>query len=224
MKRGYFRHYRKLEDWPWRNKPNYFSVWMRCLERATHEDYKTRRGNEPIILKPGQFVCGLHQLAKETGVKMTSVNYILDVLELENQIEMDSNPQGTVITVLNWEEYQAVENVVDTKLKTDGKQNETTQEHIHNRSKTNARYPEEFLDFWNVYPLKKGKGQALRAWKSATNKRPSIKELIEIIKKQKTWPEFNEYTPYASTWLNGDRWEDEPKQKTSGRHKFRGLD
>jgi len=90
--------------------------------------------------------------------------------------------------------------------------------------KTNAKYTKEFLVFWEAYPLKKGKGQAFRSWKSISNRRPNIGSLIEIIDKQKEWPEFNEYTPMASTWLSGDRWEDEPKQKTTGRHPLRSKE
>ena len=90
------------------------------------------------------------------------------------------------------------------------------------KEKTNGLYSKSFLEFWEAYPVKKGKGQAFRAWKKLGSKKPSLEEILIAVNHQREWPEFQEYTPHASTWLNGHRWEDEKKEKvTGGKHHYR---
>jgi len=74
-------------------------------------------------------------------------------------------------------------------------------------------YSECFLNFWEVYPIKIGKGQAWRIWKKNKNI-PEISILIEAIKKQKEWRaqangEFRPQWKHPATWLNSRGWEDE---------------
>lgn len=69
-----------------------------------------------------------------------------------------------------------------------------------------------FEDFWSVYPRKVGKGQAVKAWKAATKKADPallIAAAAEFAKwhaNESTDPKF---IPYPTTWLNGERWNDE---------------
>ena len=67
----------------------------------------------------------------------------------------------------------------------------------------------DFADWWQHYPRKVGKGQALRAYRTA-RKKTDAATLIEAITTQTGWllrsgPAF---CPHASTWLNGERWQD----------------
>lgn len=72
-----------------------------------------------------------------------------------------------------------------------------------------------FDAFWAVYPRHESKAVARKAW----NKLKPSAELQEIMGKalmrQKQSPQWNkdggQYIPYASTWLNQRRWEDEVK-------------
>lgn len=67
--------------------------------------------------------------------------------------------------------------------------------------------PEGFLEFWNAYPSKVGKGAAEAAWK---RHRPSLSDCLAAIaiqQKSKKWIEG--YIPNPATWINQRRWEDE---------------
>lgn len=76
-------------------------------------------------------------------------------------------------------------------------------------------YPEQFEEFWKVYPAKKGKRKALVAWRAAV-KRASNDEIIAGAKRYAADPRRDpEHTKYAEGWLSGDRWLDEPETKTS---------
>ena len=65
--------------------------------------------------------------------------------------------------------------------------------------------------FWKVYPKKVNKREAQSRWKN--KKLPPIKELLEILEKQKQTEQWKKdggkFIPHPSTWLNQERWEDE---------------
>jgi len=68
-----------------------------------------------------------------------------------------------------------------------------------------------FKVFWENYPRKQKKKDAEKSYKKSTSLHsfPAIEELIGIIaawKQTKQWIEG--YSPLASTWLNGECWED----------------
>ena len=71
----------------------------------------------------------------------------------------------------------------------------------------------EFDTWWKNYPRKKGKGQAVKAYKAA-RKTTSAETLLEAVKRQSPtlMSKGSEYCPYPATWLNGQRWEDEPER------------
>ena len=79
---------------------------------------------------------------------------------------------------------------------------------------------QRFLEFWQVYPRKKNKETARRAWEKL---KPNADLTAEIIKavyaanKSSDWTKENgRFIPYPATWLNAHGWEDEIKpQRTN---------
>lgn len=83
-----------------------------------------------------------------------------------------------------------------------------------------AHYPDEFLDFWDQYPLKRDKGKALKAWKNAIKRTDNDAIIAGAIRYRDDPNRDDQYTKYAEGWLNGDGWEDEPlpdRARPSGR-------
>jgi hypothetical protein len=69
-----------------------------------------------------------------------------------------------------------------------------------------------FDDFWQAYPRKVGKAAARKAWAkhSCGDKFDAIIAALRAQKQQAAWTkDGGQYVPHASTWLNGERWEDE---------------
>lgn len=62
--------------------------------------------------------------------------------------------------------------------------------------------------FWPAYPLRKAKGAALKAYRSA-RKRTTLTVILTALDKQRSVFAEPKYSPHAATWLNGDRWLDE---------------
>lgn len=78
---------------------------------------------------------------------------------------------------------------------------------------TPSRTPQiAFEDFWKLYPRRTGKGAARTAWAKATRKATPEAIMAGVEQAQCRWtldrtePQF---IPHPSTWLNGERWEDD---------------
>ena len=67
-----------------------------------------------------------------------------------------------------------------------------------------------FVEFWNEYPLKVGKGAAIKAFEKAI-RTTDADIIIKGAQRYKLDPNrVQGYTAHAATWLNGQRWLDEP--------------
>lgn len=72
-------------------------------------------------------------------------------------------------------------------------------------------YFQQFNIFWDLYPKKRDKKEALAIFLSLKPSEELFKAIIEAVKLQKHSKQWcdNQYIPYPSTWLRGKRWEDE---------------
>jgi uncharacterized protein YdaU (DUF1376 family) len=67
-----------------------------------------------------------------------------------------------------------------------------------------------FDSFWSVYPRKTAKGAAIAAWVKAL-KKTTAEEIIKAAQAYRDDPNREEgFTAHASTWLNQERWLDDP--------------
>jgi hypothetical protein len=66
---------------------------------------------------------------------------------------------------------------------------------------------DEFEEFWNLYPKKVAKADAVKAWRKAI-KRKTPKELLELTKiyAEGKLPDIT-YIPYPASWLNKELYE-----------------
>ncbi len=73
-------------------------------------------------------------------------------------------------------------------------------------------YSASFLEFWNAYPKREGKGAASQSW-NRVKARPKIDVLLAALTRAKSseqWQKNNgQFIPQPATWLNQRRWEDE---------------
>lgn len=78
------------------------------------------------------------------------------------------------------------------------------------RVKKSAGYPPDFLQFWEAYPRKVGKGAAFRVWK---RDKPPLDAVIAALAWQRRLLDWTKdggiYVPHPSTYLSARRWEDE---------------
>lgn len=73
-----------------------------------------------------------------------------------------------------------------------------------------------FDEWWQVYPLKKDKGRARTAWKSAL-KKTTARTLLAAAAAYRDDPNRSpEFTKYPASWLNAEAWENGPLEARSG--------
>lgn len=73
--------------------------------------------------------------------------------------------------------------------------------------------PERFAKFWAAYPRGEAKQAAIRAWDRLQADDALLDAMAAALARQMHRPDWQEGVgiPYASTWLNGRRWEDEDR-------------
>lgn len=82
---------------------------------------------------------------------------------------------------------------------------------LYSKGQTENSVDHAFDEFWKIYPRKDAKGQARKAFEKAI-KKISVDQIIEAVK---LWPfeaslkPNGDFRPYAATWLNAERWEDQ---------------
>lgn len=79
------------------------------------------------------------------------------------------------------------------------------------KASSESSKPSEFDDFWKLYPHKKAKGAARKAYLKA-RKAVDHGTLVRAVDTQVGWGVWanSEFSPHAATWLNNERWADEP--------------
>lgn len=103
ISKGYLRLFRQMLDWEWYDNPNVKVIFLHCLLCANTKAKKWR----DITLKRGQFVTSYEKLAAANGLTNQQTRTALKSLQLTNEIEYQSTNQYTVITVKNYNLYQA---------------------------------------------------------------------------------------------------------------------
>lgn len=70
-----------------------------------------------------------------------------------------------------------------------------------------------FDQFWEIYPKKRSKGRAERAWVKINPSDDLFSEIMTSLQQAKLCPEWKkeggQYIPYPASWLNSKGWEDE---------------
>ncbi len=76
-----------------------------------------------------------------------------------------------------------------------------------------VEYTPQFLEFWESYPRKTGKGAAFKAWKKIKGVNALANAIISSVQQHKIsiqWKKDNgQFIPHPATYLNQRRWEDE---------------
>lgn len=112
QKHGYFALFRSLLSSDWAKDTAKLSLWIRLLSQASRKPRTVSFNNTIWDLKEGQLVTKIELLTKvlsdsEGGLKSRDqVKRMLDFFVRQEMISYSGNRHGTVITVLNYAEYQ----------------------------------------------------------------------------------------------------------------------
>ena len=99
----------------------------------------------------------------------------------------------------------------DTKVPTSEKKKNTS-----SKKEQEEKYLEMFNEFWKLYPKKVDKANARKKWLRLKPNDELFKTIMSALENQITFKKWHEidkqYIPNPTTWINGERWEDEIKE------------
>jgi len=106
---GWISVHRKLLGSVVFNNPDLLKVWMWCLLKASHKKHKQLVGYQEQTLFPGELIFGRKKTASDLGYSESKTYRLIKRLEELGNITIKSNNKYSVITVVNWELYQGIE-------------------------------------------------------------------------------------------------------------------
>lgn len=79
---------------------------------------------------------------------------------------------------------------------------------------TDLEIVSDFDLVWQAYPRKVGKGAARKVWAKLRPSSETVQQMLDALVWQVTQPQWikdgGQFIPHLATWLNQERWEDEP--------------
>ncbi len=131
-KRGYVPIYRSIQDnWIWMNDEPFSKgqAWVDLLLSVNHEEKKILVNGNVKYIKPGQRWTSLRVLADRWQWSKDRVKRFLNLLISEQMIHIDKTPNGTLLTVINWDNFNNYNHdLCDTNKDTDKDTHKDTDE------------------------------------------------------------------------------------------------
>lgn len=211
-----------LINWEWLEDKNTVYVYIRLLLGASwsEKDYKG------VHLQRGQLIISQREFAEKCRVSRQELRTILDRLIATHKITQTSTHKFSLITLIEYDcatkpltrsapEKQPTVNP-PTLLKTNIQNSKQPNNAL---TREGERFEKSFNEFWSAYPKKTAKQSALKAWRKLNPNEELTQKIFAALEQHKRsaqWLKNNgQYIPYAASWLNGRRWEDETMEVNS---------
>jgi predicted transcriptional regulator len=216
---GWVKLHRSKLNWEWFTDYKTSHLFEYLLLKASHNTYRFRG----VQLAAGQLPFGLHKASEETGLSVKMIRTSLDKLKSTNEVAIKTSNQGSVITILKWQEYQIEASDGANEGQARGKQRATTKK-VKNVKNVKNIYSKDFVALFEdaeiVSWLKEtGNEKIHNALLSEYNKDFLLKEITNAF----YWQQENKKRK-AGTFLKGwcDRSND--PSKINKEQKLREID
>ena len=114
---GWIKVHRKMLENPIVCKDaDYLAVWVYLLLKASHGICPVMFKGEKIMLQPGQLITGRLKIATDLSVNESKVKRILNAFKTDQQIDQQASNKNSLITILNWESYQKIDQHTDQQM------------------------------------------------------------------------------------------------------------
>ncbi len=122
---GWISVYRKIVNNPIFDNPKGFKLWIWCLIKANRYEKEILLGRRKIFLKSGQFIFGSITACEQLNMSKSTIHFWMSYLKDERYIERKTTNRYSIITILNYIEYQVIEHQVKHKRNANETPNET---------------------------------------------------------------------------------------------------
>lgn len=100
---GWIKLHRGLNGWGWKKDPNTLALWVHLLLNANpKDDYFMGK-----IIEKGSLATGLNSLSHETGLSISQIRTSLNKLKSTGEIAIKTGQKFSIISIVNWNEYQS---------------------------------------------------------------------------------------------------------------------
>lgn len=203
-------------------------LWL--VSEAAWKPRTARAGRVVVDLDRGQLCASVRFIAAAWGWSKSRVDRFLKRLENRDMLTTSSGTGQLVITLCNYDKFQSFRDASGTQAGHDpgherdtigtnykkGKQGkheeETVVSLVQSTPKPRRNDTSQFDEFWTRYPRKVGKGAAQKAYAKAV-KAIAHDDLMFALSRQLAGIEAKDpqFRPHPATWLNSERWNDEPE-------------
>ena len=193
-------------------RTNFSAYQRRVIDAIVRKTYGYRKKMDHIPISQIVELTQIHKCHVSRALK--ELNHRNIVTRLGNQIAINKN----------WQGWQQLPNGV-TRKKVTPSGLKVTQRGIKKlpdgagskeRKKLSKEIYAHFDEFWSAYPRKVDKKRALKVWEKLKPSKELADTILGAVEKQRqakeqkqTMGEFVPEWPHPTTWLNGERWEDE---------------
>jgi len=227
MDSGYIKIWRKLFHSFYYKESEYVHLWIHLLLKASHIRHEFLFNGKRMTCDRGQLITGRKSLSKETGINEHKVDRIIKVLKSEHQIEQQTTNRFSLITILNYNDYQSQneqqnEQQVSNNCATDEQQLSTYNKQKNEKNDKNDNiYSSKFPEIWDKYPNKQGKSKALLRFEASVKTEVDFENIKKGLENYLLSARVKEgYIQNGSTWFGDWRcWIEPTEQMMQGKSK-----
>lgn len=215
---GYCYAYRRAWYHPAFKDLREASIWNYLYQNAAYELTEVNINGYTFQLERGQIAVSISYLAKGFCMSEKGVRVVIQKLEKLGMVGKRGTSRGTILTICNYEDYQRKEKTKgEPKGNKGASRGRAKGDNINEDNKNNEENEDKFDQFWEIYPRKHGKKAAKKLFESLSKKGIDYEKIIRGVTAYKQHCQANnilpEYIKHPTTWLNGECWEDEYKEK-----------
>lgn len=131
------------EHWLW-DDPVILRAWLDLLMSVNYTDKKVLFNGKLIIVKAGQIITSIRKLSERWGCTRRKASRIIQLFTQDNMVELKTDRNGTLLTVVNYGKYQDGRDTESTtEDTTESTTQGTTESSQHKNIKNNKEYKEE---------------------------------------------------------------------------------
>jgi len=128
---GFIKLHKQILKWEWYDDSNTFRLFIHCMLNASYEDNYW----QGELIKKGSFVSGRKKLAKELKLTEQQIRTSINKLKKSEEITIVTTNKYSIITVINYTEFQEFKKNITNKQPTNNQQTTNKNEKINQEKK-----------------------------------------------------------------------------------------
>lgn len=205
---GWIKIHRKILENPIVCKDSEtLSIWIYILLNATHKEIPALFKGKEITLQKGQLITGILSISKRLKINKDKIQRTLKCFEIDKQIEQQTSNQNRLITIVNWNEYQEIDNQNDKQMI--NKRETNDKQLITNKNVKNERNILYYGEYKNVFFTNEQYQKLLNEFPNDYNER--IQRLDDYI--QSSGKKYKDCLATIRTWARKEGYIKPSEQK-----------